>query len=299
MSVHLSDWAHYKANMTALNDSKKGVLLAFFGVLILSPDSLLVRLIDVPFYTLMFWRGFFMFLSLALFLLVDTKKDFMHLWLDLNKPTFFVSILFVISTFLFVSSLLHTSVAHTLLIVGTSPIFSALFSIVILKEKPQWRVWAGMVTILFALTMVVQQNEQLVTLEGDMYAFLSAIIMGYIFVHVRHHNETHLILALSLSGLWTALVSMLLVTELQVDWVNGSLLLLLGTLVGIAFSLITLSARHIPAPITGLFMPLETVFGVFLVWLFIGEQPSQITIAGGVIIIFVLMMISYFELKQP
>ncbi len=298
MLAHLSDWMHCKINMTAQNDSKKGVLLAFFGVLILSPDSLLVRVIDVPFYTLMFWRGFFMFLSLALFLLYDTKKDFLRLWLDLNKPTLIVSILFVVSTFLFVSSLHHTSVAHTLLIVGTSPIFSALFSIFILKEKPQWRVWAGIVTILLALTMVVQQNEQLVTLEGDAYALLSAIIMGYIFVHVRYHSDTHLILALSLSGLWTALVSLFLVSELQVGWVNGSLLLLLGTIVGIAFSLITLSARYIPAPITGLFMPLETVFGVFLVWLVIGEQPSLITIVGGLIIISVLMMISYFELKQ-
>jgi len=71
--------------MNQLNNSKKGVLLAFFGVFILSPDSLLVRLIDVPFYTLMFWRGFFMFLSLSLFLLIDSKKGFLRLWLEVNS----------------------------------------------------------------------------------------------------------------------------------------------------------------------------------------------------------------------
>ncbi len=282
-----------------LGDRKKGILLAFFGVLVLSPDSLLVRLIDVPFYTLMFWRGFFIFLSLALFLLYDTQKGFVRLWFKVNKATLMVSLLFLVSTFLFVASLQHTSVAHTLLILGASPVFAAIFSIFILKEYPQLQVWLGIVVILLALTMVVQQkNEQLVTFEGDFYALLSSVIMGYIFVHVRHYRETHLILALSLSGLWTAIAAFLLATALQVSWEHGLLLLVLGTLVGLAFSLITLSARYIPAPVAGLFMPLETVFGVFFVWLVIGEQPSVITLAGGCIIIATLMMISYFELKK-
>lgn len=284
--------------MNQLNNSKKGVLLAFFGVFILSPDSLLVRLIDVPFYTLMFWRGFFMFLSLSLFLLIDSKKGFLRLWLDINKSSVLISLLFVSSTFLFVSSLQHTSVAHTLLIVGTSPVFSAIFAWLFLKEVPELRIWIGIIVIILALTMVVQQKEQLVTLEGDLYALMSSIIMGYIFVHIRKYAQTHLIVSLSLSGLWTALVSLFLVTDLHVNWLDGSLLLLLGTIVGIAFSLITLSARYLPAPVTGMFMPLETVFGVFLVWLVIGEKPGLLTIMGGLIIVGTLMIISYFELKS-
>jgi len=284
--------------MSAIDNSQKGVFLAFFGVLILSPDSLLVRLIDVPFYTLMFWRGFFMCLSLSLFLLIDNKKGFLRLWLDINKSTLLISILFVISTFLFVASLHHTSVAHTLLLVGTAPIFSAIFAWLLLKEVPQLRIWVGIVVIILALSLVVQQKEQLVTLEGDFYALMSSIIMGYIFVYVRQYEQTHLILSLSLSGLWMALISLFLVTDLRITLVDGSLLLLLGTLVGIAFSLITLSARYIPAPVTGMFMPLETVFGVYLVWAIIGETPSGMTIAGGVIIVATLMLISYFELKS-
>lgn len=284
--------------MQHLDDSKKGLLLAFCGVLILSPDSLLVRLIDVPFYALMFWRGFFMFLSLSLFLFYDNKKDFLRLYFDINKSTLIVSVLFAISTFLFVSSLHHTSVAHTLLIVGASPIFSAIFALIILKEAPQARVWLGIFIIIVALSLVVQQKEQLVTLKGDVYALLSSIIMAYIFVHLRQHKHTHLIISLSLSGLWTALASLGLASELQVSLSNAALLLLLGTIVGIAFSLIMLSVRYMPAPITGMFMPLETVFGVFMVWLIIGEQPALLTVIGGGVIIATLMTIAYFELNS-
>lgn len=278
-------------------ETKKGVMLAFLGVLILSPDSLFVRVIDVPFYTLMFWRGLFMFLSLSLYLLYEYKKDLYQLWKELNKSTFLVSVLFVSSTFLFVLSLHHTSVAHTLLIVGTSPVFSAIFALIFLKESSQSHVWVGIIIIIAALTLIVQQEEQLVTIEGDIYALLSSIIMGYIFVHVRQYTNTHLILSLSLSGLWAALISLFLATEIQVSFLNGAMLLVLGTIVGFAFSLITLSARYIPAPVTGMFMPLETVLGVFLVWIVIDEQPSLMTIVGGLVIIMTLIVISFYEVK--
>lgn len=284
--------------MTAQNNTQKGILLAFVGIIILSPDSLLVRLIDVSFFTLMFWRGLFMFLVLALFLLYQHKKDFVGMCLELNKPTFVMSILFVAGTFLFVASLKNTSVAHTLLIVGASPIFTAMFSWWLLKEKPQLRIWLAISVIVLALTLVVQQTEQLVTVKGDIYALLSSIIMGYIFVHMRRHKNTNQILSLSLSGLWMAVISLFFASDLTVSVSNGLMLLVLGAIVGIAFSLITLSARYISAPLSSMFMPLETVGGVLLVWLIIGEQPSAKTLIGGMIIVTALMLISFFELKS-
>jgi drug/metabolite transporter (DMT)-like permease len=121
--------------------------------------------------------------------------------------------------------------------------------------------------------------------------------MGYVFVYVRKHTQINLILSLSLSGLWMALISMFLATELIVGFVDLSLLFILGTIVGIAFSLITLSARYIPAPVSSMFMPLETFFGVLFVWVVIGERPNLMTIISGMIIVGTLMVVSYFELK--
>ena len=40
--------------------------MAFTGILLLSPDSLLIRLINIDLWTLMFLRGLFMGLSLFL-----------------------------------------------------------------------------------------------------------------------------------------------------------------------------------------------------------------------------------------
>ena len=40
-----------------MSPAAKGIVLVSLGVLILSPDALLIRLIDVDPWTLTFWRG--------------------------------------------------------------------------------------------------------------------------------------------------------------------------------------------------------------------------------------------------
>lgn len=278
--------------------TKTGLLLAFLGVVILSPDSLLVRLIDVPYYTLLFWRGFFMCLALSIFILFDHKGHINEIKHHVNLSTLVVSVLFAASTFLFVAALKHTSVAHTLLIVGSSPIFTNILSFILLKEPIKTRNVMAILIILFALFFVVKQNNQHVSLLGDFYALLSSITMGYVFVHIRKFKHTHLLLSLSFSGLWMAVIAFILSTSIIVRADEAALLLLLGAMVGGAFSLITLSSRYIAAPVTSMFMPLETVLGVGLVWLVVGEQPHISSIIGGLCIVVTLMVIAYMEINQ-
>ena len=41
-----------------MNDQKKGMLLAFGGIMFITPDSLLIRLADISSWNLIFYRGF-------------------------------------------------------------------------------------------------------------------------------------------------------------------------------------------------------------------------------------------------
>jgi hypothetical protein len=51
--------------MHELPDHAKGMLITVAGVLAVTPDSLLIRLVSADFATLMFWRGLLVCLSLA------------------------------------------------------------------------------------------------------------------------------------------------------------------------------------------------------------------------------------------
>ncbi|MCK5914318.1 MAG: hypothetical protein KAG12_10585, partial [Desulfuromusa sp.] len=61
-----------------LSDHRKGLLLTFIGVLILSPDALLVRLIQTEIWTLLFWRCLLTSMVMSLFLAIRYRQRFFH-----------------------------------------------------------------------------------------------------------------------------------------------------------------------------------------------------------------------------
>ena len=53
-----------------LTDKQKGIFLSLFGVLIITPDSLFIRLINIPSWDLLFYRGLIPSFCLFIFLLL-------------------------------------------------------------------------------------------------------------------------------------------------------------------------------------------------------------------------------------
>ncbi len=55
------------------NDQKKGMLIAFTGIMFITPDSLLIRLANIDSWNLIFYRGFIPFLLVFFGLLIIYK----------------------------------------------------------------------------------------------------------------------------------------------------------------------------------------------------------------------------------
>ena len=56
------------------SDQKKGSLLAFVGVMFITPDSLLIRLSDIETWSLLFYRGLIPFIFVLIGLIFYYKK---------------------------------------------------------------------------------------------------------------------------------------------------------------------------------------------------------------------------------
>ena len=54
-----------------LTDKQKGIALAFLGVLMITPDSLFIRLVNIHSWDLVFYRGAIPFLCLLIGLYVE------------------------------------------------------------------------------------------------------------------------------------------------------------------------------------------------------------------------------------
>ncbi len=52
----------------------KGILMTFIGVIILSPDSVLIRLADADSWTVLFWRGLLMSIGVIIILLFTYRS---------------------------------------------------------------------------------------------------------------------------------------------------------------------------------------------------------------------------------
>ena len=65
-------------NVQVVPSHAKGLAIGFFGVLTLSPDALLIRLISVDGWTLVFWRGLLMSLTLLLGIALSVGIEMTH-----------------------------------------------------------------------------------------------------------------------------------------------------------------------------------------------------------------------------
>ena len=104
----------------------KGLLITATGVLIISPDGLLTRLIQTDHWNMIFWRS--IFLSLAMWLAVSlfhpnrVVQQYRTLW----GPGLLMIGIYSFGTISFVFAITHTSVANTLIILSSTPLFAAL-----------------------------------------------------------------------------------------------------------------------------------------------------------------------------
>lgn len=281
-----------------MTEHSKGLLIAFFGILVLSPDSLLIRMVGLPNWDLLFWRGILTFIGLYLLSYYFYRNKVHQKYLELGWAGVFIAVCFCISTIGFVSAILLTNVANALIIVATSSVFAGLFSRLFLHESVSWFTWLAIVIVLSAITVLVGNSWQHGTWLGDLCALTSAVFMALSFVFTRKYRHIDMLPAMSLSGMLTSVVCLFLVSDFVVSPKQVGLLILLGLIVVVAYAAFVISPRYISAPEVSMMLPLESVFGTLLVWLVLAEQPTKLALACGIVILLTLFTHAVFKRRE-
>ena len=301
-SSGLGPQAGVRGNMFNMSQHLKGLLITTLGVLILSPDALLIRLLNADTWTVVFWRGLAFSIGTTLIMLLIYRKDTIKQFIKIGKPGLIIGVIFGFSSLFFTAAIQNTSIANTLVIVSTSPAFAALFSWIFLKEKIHIRTFITMIIIFAAIAMIMWNSLKADGFWGDLSAVGTSILIAISFTFTRKHKETNMVPAMALSGIISACVAAIIATSthaaLSLATESIPYLILAGIVVSTAFALITLGPRYITAPEVSLIMPLETVFGSYLGWFFLSEKPATVTLIGGVIIILTLIMHTWISHKS-
>ena len=285
-----------------ISDHLKGILITTLGVIILSPDAILMRLLNADTWTILFWRGITFSIGIFLLMLLMYRRDTIRQFIKIGKPGILIGIIFSLSTLCFTVAIQNTSISNTLVIISTSPMFAALFSWLFLKEKIKGITWVAMIIIVAAIAAIMSNSFATGGLLGDISAFGTSIFMAISFTITRRHKEINMVPAMAISGFVASLIAFPLILTSDNDFLLQPsaipYLIIAGFLVTIAFALITLGPRYMPAPEVGLIMPLETVLGSYLGWLFLQEEPTILTITGGLVVISTLIIHTWLSLKN-
>ena len=272
--------------MRGLPDHAKGLLITGLGVLIITPDGLLVRLIAADSWTLTFWRGLLVAVGLGLGLIAVYRGGTWAVLRGIGRAGLWTSLLFGIGTVTFILSITHTTVANTLFIVSTSPLFAALMAWRFLGERVTGGTWAAIGLALIGIGVIASGGLDSGALVGNVAALVTALTLAGSFSIIRHHRDRNMVPTMALSGLVTAVLVLPLAQPAAVGAGDVGVLAFMGlVMLPLSFALLSIGPRYIPAPEVSLMLLLESVLGPLWVWLALGEDPGARTLLGGAIVI--------------
>ena len=282
-----------------MNDQKKGTLLAFGGIMFITPDSLLIRLADINSWNLIFYRGFIPFLVILIGLTIIYKSSLFKKILDNGWHGLAFIVTFAITSIVFVISIENTNVANTLVMVALAPMLSAIISLIFLKENPDQKTWVAIIITTLSVIYIFYDAVDSGDFLGNFLGLICATGLAANAVIIRSAKKISLLPSAMIGKLVVSLCALIFVDQIKLE--NNDLIivpLMCVFCIAIPFVCVTLAPRYITAAEVNLFFLLETIFGPLWVWLVIKEQPSFETIIGGAIIITTIAIHSALALKK-
>ena len=281
------------------SNQQKGSLLAFVGVMFITPDSLFIRLSKIGTWELLFYRGAIPFFFVLIGLLLFYKKNFLNALLKIGYVGIFYIISFSACNITFIISIQNTNVANTLIMVALAPMLSAVLATIFLKEPTNKNTWAAIFVTFFSVTFIFYDSIQLGNIKGDIYGFITALGLAINANLARYAKEIDLVPSAVIGKLVVAIFAFFFVDNFYLSGMDLFIVPLMCVMcVAIPFVLVTIAPRFISAPEVNLFFLLEVILGPIWVWLIIKEQPSLQTIIGGIIIIITIALHSFLALKK-
>lgn len=288
--------------MTALaqrNPQAFGVLVTLCGVMIFVPDALVMRLIGGDMLALAFWRGV---LAGSIFLLgnlilspgtMPTRGE----WFD-RKGLLIIG-LNAGGVLSWCSAMQYTSAANALLVLAIAPFLAAILSFFLLKERID-RATALAIALVFSGVLILASGSLgQGRLLGDGFALMNALTIAAYYVTLRTTGKRNMLPHLAVGSILGGLLAVPFADFAPVSTTQALLIFLSGAIIlPAAAGLLMLGPRYLPAPEVSMITLLEVILGPLLVWVVIGENPGQMTLIGGAVIVITVLLHTLRRLTQ-
>lgn len=265
---------------------RRGWLLAAVGMLLVSTDSLFVRLADAEAWDVAFLVAAF---SLPLQLGLSAAFDDDGVVCELRAwwgPLLLVGGLGAVSQIAFIGAITHTEVANAVVIVAGAPVVAALIGRMVFGERTSARVWLAILITVMGILVVVAGSLGQPTLDGDLLAMLAIASFAMSINVWRRYAAMSVFVGLALSAAAMLVVSAAFASPFSLEprayAAAAAMGLVFNPLGRVAHSS---APRYAPAAEVALFAPVETVAATAWAWLAFSEAPEPTTVVGALIVI--------------
>ena len=285
-----------------------GFVLVVISGLVWSLGAPLVRLLeDAEHYRLHFliYRGIIIFLVVIIYVLLREGRNFLNALKRIDNWVVFGGLVLSLTMFFWIYALTTTSVAVSLLMLASSPIYAAFLGYLILGEQLSRTTLVNIVIVIVGVIIMVWGSEKSSTLIGATYGFFVALGFAIYTITIRHNPEIPKLLTPALAGLFSVILALILLlatgTSFEMPPVNIEISLIHGLVISVGLILFGLGARYLPSGELVLLTLLEVVAGIFWAWLpiiGINEIPETNTIIGGLFILTAIVIQGIFTRKK-
>ncbi|MFP7672773.1 DMT family transporter [Marivita sp. S0852] len=266
----------------------KGIILAFVGVLILTPDALLIRLSELPPTALVAWRG------LAMGCLFLIAAAFIGQLRHIPRLASGVGVALILSQWanasLFATGISVAPVALVLIAVATVPVWAAFWSWLLYGVPTRRATWVTIICVGLGIALAMTGKGDMTltatSLIGVACGLGVALSLSLSFTLLRNNPDMPMLCAVGIGALLAGIGALSLTTPgALVQGTTWAIATASLFVLPVSFYLMSEASRHTASVNVSLVLLLETVLGPIWVWVLIDEAPTQRMLLGGAIVI--------------
>ncbi len=287
-----------------LDNKSKGIVLAVFGVLLLTPDTLFMRLSELEKWQLGGWRGVLMGATLFFIWIFSRKSGRKSEFLTtFSIPGLLIVGAMAVNSVSFTLGVSETSVIVVLTALATMPLLTALLSVFFLNEQQNLISWLILIFAVCGISLAVSGSDTAENapdgsvILGASYGLISALGISFTFTMVRKYPNLSVMPATSIGCIISGAFCFYLSNEPNLNFSAPFSVIAMGIIIlPFSFALLLIAPKYTRASTVSLIMLLELVLGSFWVWLVIDEQPSLQMIIGALIV--TISIIAYIKISD-
>ena len=285
--------------MKQLSNYAYGTVLMILGVVVLSPDSGLLRLIDGDPYVVSFWRGIGICLVLWAAALARSPAEFVYQLTHHTAVSVGIVLSFGMSSMSFVFGVTLLGAPTMLVFVALTPLASAFASRILFGESTDLALWIAIVIGIIGASISGSAIPDGTPLAGYLACLFVPGLTGLGISLTRHYPREHIWPLYGSANLMMACVIWFVIDTVSVPQESIWLLTINACIVcSLSFMLITIAPKYLPAPEVGLYLLLETLIGPVIVWILVGEVPRRNDFIGGAVLLAALIGLFSYRMRQ-